>query len=318
MFALLIVLVLAFVAVSIVDTPLRENMVTDAGLRIAVVSMIRHPEDFSTWFGYYKNILRVNHFFLRIEDTEDAYEEIHEMLGTFTGVDARFVNNTSDKQDQYRTIQQRQHAWIEESIEACRNLGIDYLIHIDDDEILVVADEYQNDLRVLIHAYRDFVGYANVHFQNIEAVYGPNTKGCFSSRTYVQPSRSYANGKSMGRIGEPGIAADGPHRFTGRSITIPMRDAVVLHYDSCTQRKWESKFLNLIHSKVHDIPFPYYRESIEAVRRRLRDPTPENLQKMEILYRLSTGLVDGVRTLPLDGYSQLIERMKKDNSDGSR
>ena len=93
---------------------------------------------------------------------------------------------------------------------------------------------------------------------------------CFINKSYrftecsTGLCRSYTNGKSMGNLHMP-LSSNGSHYFHGKSVEVDMKDAVILHFDSCTFKKWFEKFQNLSNISqpvLSKIPFPFYKDSI--------------------------------------------------------
>jgi hypothetical protein len=164
--------------------------------------------------------------------------------------------------------------FLEYCIDKCRDLDIQFLLHIDDDELLYVSEEYNNSLKHLILKKKWLHSrYTDLHFKNVEAVYDDNVDNaaCFTTNSfidcYLDHCRSYANGKSMGKI-HSSLKPWGPHHFTAPTLKISMADAVVLHFDSCNFNRWQQKFINLSNiskKELQRIPFSYYKQSIQKI-----------------------------------------------------
>ena len=234
----------------------------DVPTRIALVSMIRDPTDLGFWIDYYCSRLDLDHLVLRIEDSEDRYTEIRAILDRYPDkIEAVYVNTLETDTDHYNTIQDRQMEHIRYAIGRCHRKNISYLLHLDDDEILAVHDL---DLRGLIRRHRLWE-YDNIRFSNLEAVYDKGNTSCFRSRRFILPVRSYANGKSMARLYDK-TRPMGPHGFSfrgNRQKTIPIEEAVVLHFESCVYEKWITKFRRLDRSR--NIPFWFYKDSMSRI-----------------------------------------------------
>jgi hypothetical protein len=261
MIVLLVVLLTIGVLLLLYLRP-RENY-DGTPIRIALVSMIRDPVDLGFWIDYYCSRLGLDRLFLRIEDTEDRYAELKSILDKYPDkIDVVYVNTLDTDTDHYNTIQVRQMEQVRYAVERCRTEDISFLLHLDDDEILAVHDL---DLRGLIRRHGMWE-YDNIRFSNVEAVYDKGQTRCFQSRRFIRPMRSYANGKSMARLYEK-TKPMGPHGFSfrrNRMLDVPMRDAVVLHFESCVFKKWFEKFRRLDRSR--NVPFWFYKESMSRIR----------------------------------------------------
>jgi hypothetical protein len=252
--------------------------------RIAIVSLTKNPVDFSSWLDYHIDVVGISHIFLQVEDTPSIELLIQSSPKYSKIISLNPLHSSEVIENQYVELQHRQAAFINRSIESARTMQppMDFILHIDDDELLYVSQEYKHSLPVLIQkqGYLDpsKTKASDFHFKNIEAVYmGSRTgtgSGCFTTNKFKDCStsscRSYANGKSMGRItGNPDLVSWGPHHFSGETMDIPSEKAMVLHFDSCCFERWKSKFINL--SAIQDddfekIPFRYYKESIQRLR----------------------------------------------------
>ena len=85
----------------------------------------------------------------------------------------------------------------------------------------------------------------NIHFNNVEAVFGKNKNHCFDTKKFKSCGKSrcssYTNGKSAGVLRHRNLKSNGPHYFSGRTVNIPLSDAMILHFDSCSFDKWLGK-----------------------------------------------------------------------------
>ena len=113
----------------------------------------------------------------------------------------------------------------------------------------------------------------NIHLNNVEAVFGKDKNHCFDTKKFKSCGKSscssYTNGKSAGVLRHKNLRSNGPHYFSGRSIDIPLSDAMILHFDSCSFNKWLEKFsrlsVNTTDKDIKKIPFSFYRNSIKLL-----------------------------------------------------
>jgi hypothetical protein len=266
-----VLLVIGIVIFNMYTTKKRENFVESEILepkkavesrKIAIVSMMKSPKNLETWLRIHRAI-GIARFYIRLEDTPDAeaflqsQSDVYLQIGESTGI------------NEYKEIQTRQNTWVNEALRLGQVDGMSWLIHIDSDEIV------EGDLdivRRLPENTRTF------WMQNVEAKYAaiPRTQdNCFTAAQFVNCAEpgascvSYANGKAGGRC-SPDVSAFGPHRFTSsrnRSDDPKLEGIVVQHYESCDFAMYKEKYAGLaVQDQDNDIPFPYYRDSIEAAK----------------------------------------------------
>lgn len=243
--------------------------------RVGIVSLTRKPVDFSVWINYHLNVVGVDVVFVQVEDTPSLEVEYRNHPRVLL-----YPYDRETEGNQYVDLQRRQGVFIQKILPIARSKGIRYLLHIDDDELLYISPRYHHRIAEFVHGLGlDSRTETDIHFHNLEALYPDedkksNQQRCFRATTFVHCQtgvcRSYANGKSMGKISDPHVQFNGPHHFTGAMFQVPKDEACILHFDSCTENRWRTKFQNLADNtsteEITKIPFPYYRESIEAVR----------------------------------------------------
>ena len=242
---------------------------------VAICSMIRKPLAFKTWLDYHVS-LGVKHFFLRIEDTP----ELSNLIDQYGSLISAEYDNKVDKSDNYWTQMDRQRIFTNKTIEICNRLGYKWLAHIDCDELLCA-----NNLHFLDLISDD---YQCIVISNYEAVY-PNDNlqdpflgtDKFLSRNLL----AYGNGKSIGRISK-NLCLRGPHRFNGKEYHTN-DDVVILHFESPNFDKWCEKFSteknNSLDEKFHDIPFQFYKHSIEIIKSNNQEKIRSYYNKMKVL-----------------------------------
>eukprot|EP00930_Biecheleria_cincta_P026581 TRINITY_DN18719_c0_g3_i1.p1 TRINITY_DN18719_c0_g3~~TRINITY_DN18719_c0_g3_i1.p1 ORF type:complete len:536 (+),score=100.75 TRINITY_DN18719_c0_g3_i1:29-1609(+) len=263
--------------------------------KVAIVMLSRHPPDLKTWLRYHVGFLGVEHVFIKAEDSPDMQDTVRQMgpavqkkvslwtseseahsslLGISSGVDTRPT-------DDYTTLQDRQVAAMAKAKAACEEMGIDWLIHIDDDELLYTP-QHRSIGELLAAVPRQF---DQAYMPNVEAVYqSAKVKSCFAETQQVNLNRftfeSYANGKAAVRVASTEARPAGPHMWRNswngdlNSLHLDKgafgSPVMVVHYESCPYNRWKDKFWELGRTspdKVSQIPFPFYRESIQKMQR---------------------------------------------------
>lgn len=256
--------------------------------RVALVTVSRRPTDFGTWLRYHLDYMGVEHIFLHLEDTPGFHE-------FWQGVPAAHKNRVTlwedslasevdaehRPSDDYTTLQARQIATMKRARETSMSMGIDWLLHIDDDELLYSPEG--KPIGQILAGLPTTVEQAYV--PNVEAVYpSSDTKSCFpevaqantNPYTYV----SYVNGKAAVRVtgADDDMIPAGPHQWQSTvGLMVPSihldqepfgTPVFVLHFESCPVWRWEEKYWELGNTtpeKLKAIPFGFYRESIQKM-----------------------------------------------------
>lgn len=232
-------------------------------VKVAVACLMRKPIDLPLWLTHHRK-LGINKFYIRLEDSPGWIE----YLDTQSDID--YVISESDKSgNNYETLQTRQKEYVSECMSKAQKENIDWVFHIDSDELLDGNLEF---LQKLDKKYKC------LKLENVEAVFEEDKQDtCFDATKFLRcsdgaPCKSYGNGKAAGRV-EDGVNIAGPHDFMYKGkmdgdhlYKVPFDTLHVLHYDSCSFGSWGEKFLNLSKNKKGDIPFEYYNESISAAK----------------------------------------------------
>lgn len=205
------------------------------------------------------------------------------------------VSESDTSGNNYETLQQRQVAFVNSCFQKAHELNIEWIFHIDSDELLegslLFFDTLQSDIQTL-------------KFQNVEAVFDEKNTTCFSATTFLHCNkgaqcRAYANGKAAGRV-VPGVQLAGPHDFSYNGLIdgphkkdIEFETLHILHYESCSFGSWAEKFKHLSSQNKSDIPFSYYSESIDTISK-VYDTYKKHLMKdtstikNDLIYKLNS------------------------------
>jgi|UniRef100_A0A6C0JCS9 hypothetical protein len=277
--------------------------------KIAIVSMVTIHPDFDFWLEYHLNTLGIDHIFLRVEDSPQYKEIIDKYPNRITAT--YHSKKDIDTKHNYLTIMDRQKENVNSACDKAKEMGIDFLFHCDADELIhVVSPNHsirQNFRKYLNQAKENDDSLGCIHFKNFEAVFPKMSEKCFTTNKFIDCKKgrclSYANGKSCGLV-QNGARFKGPHYFSGKNYNMPDNKIVILHYDSCTYKQWNTKF-NLLKDtdaeKLKKIPFPFYKNSIRKLKEcsgeeekvcknDLRNYFKE--QKIDNYYKLGSKLVD--------------------------
>jgi len=235
----------------------RGTQFTNVQQKIAIISLFYKPKNIETWLQLHRE-LGISHFYIRLEDTPELIDYLRSQP------DVTLKVGTSSASNQYTSLIDRQIKTINDVLKLCKNDGINFLIHIDCDEIL------EGDLNEILNLPESVDTF---WMQNFEAVYDhipTNNDNCFEAKYFKDCGKpgsgcvSYVNGKGGVRVGK-GVESDGPHRFKGILDEVKLNKVIVKHFESCDFEQYIKKYQRYQKGvKLTDIPFPYYRESILA------------------------------------------------------
>jgi hypothetical protein len=235
---------------------------------VAIASMMKNPKEIEYWLQYHIE-KGINYFYIRLEDTP----ELHDYLKNHPNVTLEIGSSKDPIKTRvtYDTQIERQRDYMNRAIEWSKNQGIDWLIHIDCDELVDCNGSIPSQLANEIQQY-DNVG--RIIMENYEAQYDKINQpsySCFISKNFIRCSlggcTSYANGKSIGRVSSA-LRESGPHRFetVDNSKEIVSKLLRILHFESCDFKQYIAKFLRLASTETLVYPFPFYNDSINVAR----------------------------------------------------
>lgn len=254
-------------------------------MKSAIVCMTHCPFFLLEWIEYHEK-MGFDRIYLRLEG--EKIEPTLKNLGQYP------IVKILEKQYYPMGDQmERQSFLVMNAIEECKKENIDFLLHIDDDELFYLPKTSLSQF-LLDHQYdKDFL-----HFHNVEAVYpfsdSKNERQCFQRTQWFRPCfetscRGYGNGKSMACIkNSMFIQPHGVHFFTGNGIEIPKEEALILHYESCDYEEWKWKF-----SRPNPSHFTFYEESRNQLNNfqtcSLQEDPTQCEKKVWEFYQTSTG-----------------------------
>jgi hypothetical protein len=280
---LFLIITLVFVTgltLAIISKSSASSSSSASPVRVAIVSMVTRQPDFDVWLQHHLQTIGVDRIYLRIENAPTIADLAQRYPREVYYEQAN--DNDAIKPNNYHTQMDRQGDWVNRMIRKARDEHIDYLFHIDSDELISLSDPL-NLRKYLQTAPGDA---ACIHFKNYEAVYQPasDLRGCFDAAHFLDCSRdsctSYANGKSAAVIANCAEDAyHGPHYFQGKVYEMPDELIHIRHFDSCTFEAWREKFQRMTQSDPDKIPFPFYKQSIELHQRQASE------QEMRAFYR---------------------------------
>ncbi len=244
---------------------------------IAICTMLRKPFNFDTWLDYHLS-LGIDYIYLRVEETP----YISELLEKYKDKVIVEYDDLVDKSDNYWTQMDRQKEFVNNVIKDCLSKSIEWLAHIDSDELLWFSKPIKD---ILSNIDKKF---SFITLKNYEAVYpndSLNNPFLETNNFRYKGHLAYGNGKSIGRVSE-NLKYNGPHLFSGSQYEISPILSIVLHFESPTFEHWYKKFyeekMNISDDLLEKIPFKFYKESISIIRKGNLEKCREYYNKMKV------------------------------------
>ena len=256
-------------------------------MRLGIVSSQKNPQDPKNWVRFHVDV-GIYAFYLVIEDTPElgpmltAYAaELSPRTGNRVTVyfeDAPSIDRS--KEDNYTDLMSRQQERVDRMIAKARGDGVDWVFHVDDDELLYPGSKQA------ISTWQDVLGELpssckSVHIQNWEAFSPVTPKSSWATdagvrylpRACAGQFAAYANGKSATRT-VAGQQFHGPHHFRGgKECELDESKGVVLHHealamsgDDVPPERWVQKNLLRVDDDLTKIPFVATHDAIHAVK----------------------------------------------------
>lgn len=208
----------------------------------AICSTVLNPgSTFPTWVDYH--LKRFDRIFMYLDSSEETSPFIpsHPNLVVIEGSRAPQGSPIS-------RILVRQNANLNDAISRCGKDGIDWLLHLDSDEIFHPDKPNWTDTDAGMIRFTNHevipVWEATNHFLECQ-YFALNGKAEF---------RAYGNGKCAARISAD-LQSHGPHAFKGHAGHV-ITSGAILHYTDATYAEWVKKYQNLGHfgNHWHDDP----------------------------------------------------------------
>jgi hypothetical protein len=253
-------------------------------IKIAIVTTVRNPHNFNDWLKY--------HFKFGVYKVFAIFDDPNEDISIYKNYDNKLqiiLNDSNWKEKlkkckQYNShinsldkeVMSRQILNAELVLSIAKVEMIDWLIHIDADEIL-----YSNKYNNISQSFSNLNNLTNiVKLSNYElAPIENNSNNCFKTHTYFKTKKAgtlfkaYYNGKGACKVSSDSYPF-GVHDFKNSKSevkeTFNESDLVILHYVNCSFNEWIKKYKLL--GKFSDkwwnrrfIPLKFHRESRDIV-----------------------------------------------------
>jgi hypothetical protein len=247
-----------------------------------IMSSQRRPTDPFTWLKVHADA-GITAFYIMFEDSGDLPARMRDYATNTLGARFRYDTRTVDraKEQNYTDLMGRQEAWVNKAIGLARADGVDWLFHIDDDEVAFPGSSAGMGTWPEVLARQVDPACMSVHVQNIEAFsplvpqasYLRDAGVRYLPRGCAHLYAAYANGKSATRTVKP-QSAHGPHYFKpGKTCELDVGLGVIGHFeglsagagDGVPPERWVVKHQLRIRDDLAKIPFEATREGVAAV-----------------------------------------------------
>jgi len=236
--------------------------------RVAMVTMTRKPTNLDSWVAHQFDRLDISHLYLyfdytphlvnyftnQVERIDLRYREkmtIIEMTEEWRQNQNYISGITRDRSEENRY---RQTLIVQHAINQALDINLDWIFHIDTDELIHLWHNETLPLFLSMINYHDPKHMNQTFaFRNWEvAVEHGHYENCFLEgkwfRTQTRGFIAYGNGKGFGRL-SPYLRPWGVHRFRSsilpRDVHIPATEMVLLHYPCCNVDQFVTKYRNL-------------------------------------------------------------------------
>lgn len=250
--------------------------------RLGIITLQRKPPDALNWMRYHVDV-GVHNFYIWLEDSDDLETvlkthaaKLQKEKKTPIKVYVEIGKVDRKKEDNYTDLMTRQQSFVNNMITRARADGVDWVFHIDDDELL--HPRSHNDWRAVLGEVTPEC--SSVHITNWEGFSPEQPQSSWITDSGVRYMTSqckhlyaaYTNGKSASKT-TMGQAANGPHHFRGgKECELNEEAGVVLHHDSLAlgpddlpPKIWHEKNVLRAHSDMSKVPFEAAKESVTAV-----------------------------------------------------
>lgn len=255
-------------------------------MRVGIISSQRHPPDPKNWMRFHVDV-GIDAFYIGIEDTPDLGPMMTEYAAELSAQTGKHVSVEYEnappvdraKEDNFTDILTRQQDRVDRFIKKANKDGVDWVFHIDDDELLYPGN--QKAISTWPQVLQSVPSScASVHLQNWEAFSPAQPTSSWATDPEVRylPQAcahhfaAYANGKAGSRT-TAGQTAHGVHHFKGgKECELSESKGVVLHHealamgpDDVPPERWVQKNLLRVGDDLSKIPFPATHDGIKVV-----------------------------------------------------
>ncbi len=224
---------------------------------LAIVTTLRECDHtLDTWVNYHLTIF--DRVFIFLDNQLEHWDCDDSRVTVRTGAQQRNFTAIS-------SIMERQDSNVALALKDCLHEGIEWLLHIDGDELFCPQDDDWHK------ANAGMISFANHEVIPVWECENPFKELHYFGVNGKRPFRAYGNGKCAVRVTKE-VHPRGPHWFCGFSGICETSEAI-LHYTDATYRMWLRKYENLgdfdnywYGDLDQPITLKFYLESRDALR----------------------------------------------------
>jgi len=254
-------------------------------MKVGIISSQRQPPDAFDWMRYHVDV-GIDAFYIVFEDTPVLPDQLQLHAQALSREKGRRITLYTEtrgvdraKEDNYTDLMTRQADWVDRMIVKAHADGVDWVFHIDDDEILYPGSQTgRSTWPEVLKSVPSTC--ASIHMQNWEAFSPSQPKSSWLTDDGVRflPQKcahlfsAYANGKSGSRT-MPGQSSHGPHHFRGGAeCELKPEQGILAHFEALSMgpgdvppTRWVEKNRLRVNDDRSKIPFEAVHASISAV-----------------------------------------------------
>lgn len=232
----------------------------DNKIKTGIVTTMGKPYYIETWLNYHFNIIQIDKIIIFYD--KQNFPESNEL---FLNMKNKFPNLIILYSNNHNKLIEKQKLNIEQGIREANKHKLDFIFHIDDDELIYLQN---NNLQNILNEYKE--KQEALHFDNLEVFKSFNTikqynffeHEHFFKKRGLKLYKSYFNGKSGGFV--KNMKWNGPHSLKTLKNTDTHENRIkILHYPFLIFEQWVNKY-NIVNS-TNKLNFPFHNKSAELI-----------------------------------------------------
>ena len=308
---IMLILLISISIIIIIPEQYIENFTLNN--KVAIVSTVRNPHQINDWLQYHYNF-GISKIYLIFDNPNESFKNNFGNKLQFFFSDSDWYHKLKNCR-QYESLKStinievmtRQILNIEHILKLCINDGIDWLIHIDGDEILY-SEKFNTISEVISNLKKDtnIIKINNFELAPIE----DDAYNCFRTHMFFKTRKNgknfvaYYNGKSGCKVSDD-VYPYGVHEFKKyqgeKKELMSDMELIVLHYVNCNFYEWKNKYkiLGNFKNKWWDnvsIPFHLHKKSRDVINTIKDDNHLKKIYNNEMLiseYKLKESIKQG-------------------------
>jgi prolyl 4-hydroxylase len=231
-----------------------ENILNNKKITTAIFSTMGKPNFLETWLNY--------HFKLKIDKIYILYDKTNfpESNDFFKEIESKYENLFVYLSEDSEKLINKQKLNFKKVKKILQKDNIDFVFHIDDDELIYLEDNLNN---ILNHYENEKMA---LHFNNYEVLKTNKTTekyNFFENEKYFKKRscglyNSYFNGKGGGFV--KNMKWNGPHYILTNNKKCKNIDKIkILHFPFMIYEQWKNKY-NIVQN-INKLKFPFHKKS---------------------------------------------------------